>query len=119
MPDRQLFVNPKRLSELSTPQRVLLRLCQSIDYGQILGLHVRDREPVFHPVPKLLLDIRLGSNYRDRSECDLADFALCNEVCRLLDRLRHIETGRIQQIEIRAGIPQRLIVEVALTEATL
>jgi hypothetical protein len=38
-----------------------VRLCQSIDYGQILDLQVRDREPQFNPAPTVLLDIKLDA----------------------------------------------------------
>jgi hypothetical protein len=106
-----------RLSALSAPRQALVRLCQSIDYGQILDLQVRNREPVFNPAPTLLLDIKLDTDCGGRPESELADFALCDEVCRLLDRLDQMHTGRIQRIEVRAGIPRRVLLEAKLTEA--
>jgi hypothetical protein len=106
-----------RLSALSTPRQVLVRLCQSIDYGQILDLQVRDREPVFNPPPTLLLDIKLDADSSGRHESELADFVLCDEVCRLLGRIDELQAGRIQRIEVRAGIPRRVLIEAKLTEA--
>jgi hypothetical protein len=107
----------RRLAELSAPRQALVRLCQSIDYGQILDLQVCNREPVFNPPPTLLLDIKLDTDPSGRPESELADFALCDEVCRLLDRLDQMQTGRIQRIEVRAGIPRRVLIEAKLTEA--
>ena len=107
---------PPRLSELSTPRQALVRLCQSIDYGQILNLEVRDQEPVFNPAPTALLDIKLDSECGGRPESELPDFALCDEVCRLLDRIDQMQAGRIQRIEVRAGIPRRVLIEAKLTE---
>jgi len=107
-----------KLSQLSTPRQALVRLCQSVDYGQILDLQVRDHEPVFSPPPKLLLDIKLDADCGGRPECELADFALCDEVCRLLDRIEKMGTGQVQRIEVRAGIPRRVLIEARLTEAT-
>lgn len=93
-----------------------MRLCQSIDYGQILDLHVCDREPVFNPPPTLLLDIKLDSDRGGRPEYGLADFTLCDEVCRLLDRIDEMQAGRIHRIEVRAGIARRVLVEANLSE---
>jgi hypothetical protein len=105
-----------RLSELSASRQALVRLCQSIDYGQVLNVLVNDREPSFNPPPSLLLDIRLDAEGGGRPELNLADFDLCEEVCRLLDRLDQIENGRIQRIEVRAGIPRRILIELSVTE---
>jgi hypothetical protein len=76
----------KRLSEISTPRQALVRLEQWIDYGQILDLEVRDREPVFDPPPTVVREIKLDADSGGRPESELADFVLCQEVCRLLDQ---------------------------------
>jgi hypothetical protein len=67
--------------------------------------------------PASLLDIKLDADSGDRPESELADFTLRDEVCRLLDRLDQMHTGRIHRIEVRAGIPRRALVEAKLTEA--
>jgi hypothetical protein len=109
---------PKRtlsLSQLSGPRQALVRLCQSIDYGQILDLQVCDCQPVFSPPPTVLLDIKLDTDSGGRPESELADFALCDEVCRLLDRLDQMQAGQIQRIEVRAGIARRVLIQTKLT----
>ena len=106
----------KRFSDLSAPRQALVRLCQSMDFGQIFDLHVRDREPIFCPAPTVLLDVKLDSDCGGRPESELADFALSDEVCRLLDRLDEMGSGRIQRIEVRAGIARRALIEAKLTE---
>jgi hypothetical protein len=108
----------RRLSELSVPLQVLVRLCQSLDYGQVLGLDIRDGEPIFNPPPTLVLDIRLDTDQGGRSELELSDFTLCDEVTRLIDRLEAIQTARIQRIEVRAGIPRRALIEAKLAETS-
>jgi hypothetical protein len=105
-----------RLSQLSGPRQTLVRLCQRLDYGQILDVLITGREPVFDPPPTLLLDIKLDADGRSRPELNLADFDLCEEVCRLLDRVDQMEKGRIQRIEVRAGIPRRILIEASVTE---
>ena len=94
----------------------MLRVFQGVDYGQILDLLVRDREPMFSPPPTLLLDIKLDAESGSRPELALADFDLSEEVCRLLDRLDQMENGRIQRIEVRAGIPRRILIEARVPE---
>jgi hypothetical protein len=108
----------RRLSELSAPRQALVRLWQFIDYGQITGLLVRGGEPVFDPAPVVLLDIKLDTDAGGREEADLQDFVLCDEVCRLLRRLDRIQDGRLDRIEVRAGIPRRVLIEASLTEAS-
>jgi hypothetical protein len=111
------FERAPKLSELSAARQALVRLCQSIDYGQVLDLHVRDREPVFNPEPVVILEVKLDGDSRQRPESELADFTLRDEVRRLLDRIDEIGNGRIQKIEVRAGIPRRVLIEAKLTEA--
>lgn len=105
-----------RFCALSGPRQALVRLCQSIDYAQVEDLQVRDGEPVFDPPPTVLLDLKLDSDSSGRSESELADFALCEEVCRLLERIDQIQNGRIRRIEVRAGIPRRVLIEANVME---
>ena len=106
-----------RLSDLSVPRQALVRLCQSIDYGQILDLQIRGREPMFSPAPTVLLDIKLDAEGAVRPESELTDFTLRDEVRRLLDRIDELREGRVTRIEVRAGIPRRVIIERHITEA--
>ena len=107
-----------QLTDLSAARQALVHLCQSIEFGQILNLQVRDRDPVFAPPPSLLLDIKLDSYSASRSESELADFALCDEVRCLFGRLDQLHTGRVQRIEVRAGIPRRVLIEAIFAEFT-
>ena len=45
----------------------------------------------------------------------MADFELAHEVRRLLDQLDEIENGEIERIEIRAGVPRRLVFQQRLS----
>jgi hypothetical protein len=45
-----------RFSQLSAPRQVFVRLCQSINFGEIRGLVVQDSEPLFNPSPAVLID---------------------------------------------------------------
>ena len=109
----------RRLSGLSAPRQLLLRLCQVVDYGQILELHIRDREPAFDPAPRLIREIKLDEDCDRRQEFDLQDFALRGEASRLMQQLDRLGDGCVARIDIRAGIPRRLVVQQPLTEEPL
>jgi hypothetical protein len=96
-----------RFSELSVPRQVLVRLCQSLNYGQIQGLRVHDGEPVFDPAPLVLVELKLDAEETERPEIELVDFELRNEVCSLMTLLDEMKNGSVEQIEVRAGIPRR------------
>jgi hypothetical protein len=98
-----------RLSQLSSSRQALVRLCQSINHGHIEALRVAAGEPIFDPAPTVLIDVKLDQDEGPRPEVNMADFELCGEVRRLLDRVDQIKNGEIDRIEIRAGIPRRLV----------
>jgi hypothetical protein len=53
---------PLRFSQLSQPRQALVRLCQTINYGYIQALDVRDSEPVLDPSPLAFMNVNLGSD---------------------------------------------------------
>ena len=107
----------QRLSEISTPRQVLVRLCQTIDYGEIQELQVRGGEPFFHPHPIVVQDIKLDQDAGGRPESGLDDFTLSEEVIRLLRQLDELGSGCIDRIVVAAGIPRRVVIRRPLTEA--
>lgn len=94
-----------RLSELSVPRQLLVRLCHATNYGYIEGLEVRDSDPIFNPEPRVWVEVKLDVDEGPRPELHLADFTLPNETCRLMARLNEIQNGTIEKIDIRAGTP--------------
>ena len=106
-----------RLTQLSAPRQAVVRLFQSVNFGQIIGLAIRNGDPVFHPEPTVLLDVKLDADEGERQEADLADFTLRDEVRRLLAHLDQLQNGTVERIEVRSGVPRRVIIERRLTEA--
>jgi hypothetical protein len=107
---------PSRFSHLSASRQALVRLCQATNYGQIHHLEIKDGDPVLSPPPLVLTDIKLDGEEMARPEVDLPDFELCNEVRRLMNQLQELTTGMIERIEVRAGIPRRLVFRGSLTK---
>ena len=100
------------LLQLSQPRQMLVRLCQSVNFGQILDLSVRDSEPIWLcPAPAVFVDVRLDVEAQPREEMSAADFALGAEVTRLMALLDKIADGKITKIEVRAGLPRRVTLE--------
>jgi hypothetical protein len=102
---------PMRFSYLSPARQMLVRLCQSINFGSVENLRVESAEPVFNPPPMLLKDVKLDSDEAPRSEMTLVDFVLGDEVLRLLRLLDDMRLGTVRRIEVRAGIPRRILWE--------
>jgi hypothetical protein len=108
---------PERFTQLSAPRQALVRLFQSLNFGQIQDIAIRAGEPIFDPAAAVLVDVRLDVDEGPRPETDLTDFVLQDEVRRLMARLDGLQNGTIERIEVRAGIPRRVIFERLLTEA--
>jgi hypothetical protein len=64
----------------------------------------------------LLVDRKLDSDDPPRPEADLSDFVLSREVVRLMQELDERITTTIELIDIRAGIPRRVVFRAAVEE---
>jgi hypothetical protein len=97
--------------QLSAPRQTLVRLFQSINFGRIEDPEGRGGEPVFNPAPRVLIAVDLQCDEGPRPEHELGDFAIREEIVRLMDRLRELGDGAVEHIEVRAGLPRRMVVE--------
>ena len=100
-----------RFSQLSPSRQKLVRMLQTVNYGQIKVLLVRDGEPIYEPPPVVVIDAKLYRDDGPRPELALSDFELRDDVRRLMERLDHTKNGLIQLIEVRAGLPRRALLE--------
>jgi hypothetical protein len=85
-----------------------------MNFGQIRNLNIRSGELVFDPRPVVLIDSKLDGQDTPRPEIETTDFVLPAEICRLMAHLDHIGDGVIEHIEVRAGIPRRVLFESAM-----
>ncbi len=106
---RSIMVPPRRLCELSASRQGLVRLCQDVNFGQIRDLRVQNSEPIWNPGPTILSEVRLDMDDVPRPEGSFPDFNLSSEIQRLMAQLDQIKDGRIEKIEVRTGVPRRLI----------
>ena len=87
-----------------------------MNYGEFQGVQVRDGEPIFDPAPVVMTDVKLDKTEDTRAELELRDFELRGEVLRLMHRLDELSNGVIQRVEVRAGIPRRVVFQSRLKE---
>ena len=105
-----------RFSQLSPSRQAFVRLCQSTNYGHILDLTVRNQDPILTLPTVVRLDVKLDGAEDARRELSRTDFVLCAEFCRLISILDNLVNGRIASIEIRAGVPRRIVLEKLASE---
>jgi hypothetical protein len=108
---------PLRFSDLSPACQALVRLCQTINHGSIEGLKVETSQPVFDPPPVVLKDVKLDSDEGPRPERALEDFVVGDEIVRLITSLDNMQCGVVRRVEVRAGIPRRIVIESRLVAA--
>src|SRR4051812_16685382 len=108
-PPQQPTMTQLRFSELSVARQDFVRECQRMPFGKIVGLLVRDAEPVFNTQTEVLIDIKLDADESARPEVQLPDFTICAELERLFANFDVIRNGSIENIEVRAGVPRRII----------
>jgi hypothetical protein len=97
-----------RFSQLSLARQRLVRICQTLNFGQVQGVTVRDGDPMFEPAPVVVSDTKLYLDDGPRPELQLADFDLRDDVRRLMAQLDEGRNGFIERIEVQAGMPRRV-----------
>jgi hypothetical protein len=97
-------------ASLSGPRRRLLEAMQRLNYGRIEGLAIQNGEPVFPPATRIIQDIKIGAENWPRPELTIEDFALKSSVIEFFDHLSRIGDGTVESIEVKGGMPFKLVV---------
>jgi len=86
---------------------------QENPYCQIEQLAVVNGQPRFEPKTKIIAERKFGVNDGPRREAELAEYSLKKEHLDLLRQFDEIGSGVILTLEVRGGLPFRMIREVA------
>ena len=104
---------PLRKSDLSPERRWLIEKMQQLGFGRITHLVIANGEPLCNPPPRLYRHRRLTGSNEYRSEIELDDFILKQQVVNLLAELDRSGSGVIAILEVRDGLPYGLALEEA------
>lgn len=99
------------LTSLPLAEERLVRLMQEVNFGQIENLVVRNGRPVFDPPPRIVREVKFGGQNGPRLEVAKGDFALKAQVRELFAQLEELGDGVVQCLEVKHGLPFRMIVE--------
>jgi hypothetical protein len=99
------------LKDLSPAKQKLLRLFQTINFGRIEELEIRDGEPQFSPAPRVFVELKLDVDDGPRQESRLERFRLRSQVERFFMQIGRLNHGTVEMIEVRHGPPFRMVLE--------
>ncbi|GIW55529.1 MAG: hypothetical protein KatS3mg082_1933 [Nitrospiraceae bacterium] len=97
-------------ASLSPARRRLLELFQQVNFGRVERLSIQNAEPVLDPPPRIVREIKFGGENGPRPELDAGNFLLKTQVVELFQHLDQLGTGTIDVIEVKHGLPFRMIV---------
>jgi hypothetical protein len=98
---------------LSAARQNLLRVMQEHPYSRIDHLTVVSGDPVFGPGAKIIAETKFGAADGPRREAGLADFVMKKEHVELFQQLEKIGSGELLTLEVKGGLPFRMIREIA------
>jgi len=99
----------KRKSSLPKPHQRLVDLMQQINFGRLEELVVADGQVVMDPPPRVVREVKFGSENGARRESSLGDFALKAQVVEFMQYIDDLQDGVIDVLEVKHGLPFRMI----------
>ena len=105
-----------QMEDLSPARQRLLRLLQSINFGRVEELEIRNGEPVFSPAPRVFVELKLDVKDGPRTESRLERFPLREQVARFFTQIAQLNEGTVEVIEVRHGLPFRMVIEATPAE---
>jgi len=97
-------------AQLSHQGQRLITWMRSIRFGRIENLQIRCGEPVLDPSPRIVREYKFGVvSEKDASNVP-GNFTLKSEVVELFRVFTKLQDGRVDVLELRHGLPFRLVV---------
>jgi hypothetical protein len=101
-------------SSLTEPRRRLVEDMQVLGFGKYEQLPVRNGNPVLHPRPRVVKEVKLGGEYEARPAQPGTDFLLKKQVVELFEHFDRLGTGTVLLLEVRHGLPFRFLIAEAV-----
>ena len=87
----------------------LIELIGQVQFGRIESLQIADGQPVLDPLPRIVREIKFGSEVSPGVPADRSNSVPKRQVQELLDLMGEIENGTIDVLEVRHGLPFRVV----------
>jgi hypothetical protein len=97
-------------ASLSPARRRLLELFQRVNFGRLESLAVCNCEPVLDPRPVVVREHKFAGENGPRPELATDDFLLKQQVVELFAFFDQLQDGVIDVLEVKHGLPFRMIV---------
>jgi hypothetical protein len=103
---------------LNHGQRLTVEIIEKLGFGWIEQLSIRDGEPCYDRAPRIVQEIKLGADPERLPDHGGAGFTPKKEFENLFAHLERLHDA-VVDIEIRHGIPFRLVLERCHTDFAL
>jgi len=101
--------------DLNSDQRRIVDIIEALGFGVIERLFIRDGSPCFQPEPRVLQTIKLHLEPERHTHRNCSDRSLKQEFESLFDQMSALGDA-VVEIEIRHGLPFKLVLERRCTE---
>jgi len=95
---------------LSPQRKHLLELLQGLNFGCVEALRVRNGEPVFDPSPRIVREVKFGSENGPHPKINAENFALKSQVRELFEQMEELRNGTILCLEVKHGLPFKMTI---------
>jgi hypothetical protein len=102
------MINEAQKTSLSLPWQRLVEMMQKLGFGRIERLFIRNGEPVFKPLPRVVRVVKFGGENGPRRELRSRNFKLKGHVVELISEFGRLEDGTEVSIEVKHGLPFRM-----------
>lgn len=103
-----MSANPSKAA-LSPHRRRFVEFLQTVNFGRVESLRIEYGEPILDPPPKTIIEFKFLGENGPRPELAAADFALKSSVVELFRHFDRIRDGRIDVLEVKHGLPFRMM----------
>lgn len=103
-----------RKSGLSPARRQLVEMLQRVNFGRLENLAFRKGEPQFSPLPGIVRELKFAADPRNQGDYPRGDFELKEQLLELFAFMDAEGSGVIESLEIKHGLPFRMIVREAV-----
>ena len=97
-------------ASLNAGQRLTVELIEALGFGVVERLMISGGVPILEPEPRIVQAVKLDSEPQWQRESSDADLTLKKEFENLFDGLARLRDG-VVDIEVRHGLPTRLVME--------